>query len=99
MATAQIVPLSSQKRTRIINRYLALAQELAKVKTEMEMLKIEAIEILGTGTHETKTARVSINWIERATFDSTKAKAFLTADQSAACMKPVSFFDVRVKAL
>ena len=38
MATAQIVQISTQKRTSIINRYLSLAQELARIKTEMEML-------------------------------------------------------------
>lgn len=99
MATAQIVPLSTQKRTRIINRYLDLSQQLAKIKTELEMLKVEAIEALGEGTHETSSARVSINWIERQQFDGAKARGFLNPSQVAECMKPITFFDVRVKAL
>lgn len=99
MATAQIVQLSSQKRTRIINRYLELSQQLAKVKTEMEMLKVEAIELLGTGCHETKSAKVTINWTSRATFDATKAKTFLAPEQVAACQGSTSYYDVRVNAL
>lgn len=99
MATAQIVQISTQKRTSIINRYLSLAQELARVKTEMEMLKVEAIEVLGEGTHETKTARVTINWLTRNSFDGTKAKTFLSQEQVAQCNKASSFFDVRVKGL
>ena len=99
MATAQIVTLSTQKRTRIINRYLELSQQLAKIKTEMEMLKVEAIEVLGEGTHETKTARVTINWLTRNSFDGTKAKTFLSPEQVAQCNKASSFFDVRVKGL
>lgn len=99
MATAQIVALSAQKRTRIINRYLELTQQLAKVKTELEMLKVEAIELMGEGQHETRSARVSINWIERSTFDGAKARSFLTAAQAAECMKKSAFFDVRAKAL
>lgn len=99
MATAQIVPLSTQKRTRIINRYLDLSQQLAKIKTEMEMLKVEAIEVLGEGVHETKSAKVTITWASRATFDSAKAKTFLNPAQIAACQGGTSFYDVRVKAL
>ncbi|WP_415033381.1 hypothetical protein [Azonexus sp.] len=99
MATAQIVQISTQKRTSIINRYLSLAQELARIKTEMEMLKVEAIEVLGEGTHETKTARVTINWLTRNSFDGTKAKTFLSPEQVAQCNKASSFFDVRVKGL
>jgi len=99
MATAQIVPISTQKRTNIINRYLALSQELARIKTEMEMLKVEAVEVLGEGTHETRTARVTINWVTRNSFDGTKAKAFLSPEQLAMCNKASSFFDVRVKGL
>lgn len=99
MATAQIVTLSTQKRTRIINRYLELSQQLAKIKTEMEMLKVEAIEVLGEGCHETKSAKVTINWTSRATFDTAKAKTFLKPAQIAACQGSTSFFDVRVKAL
>lgn len=99
MATAQIVPLSTQKRTHLINRYLSLSQELARIKTEMEMLKVEAVEVLGEGTHDTKSARVSITWASRSTFDGAKAKTLLTADQVAACTKTTRFYDVRVKAL
>lgn len=99
MATAQIVPLSTQKRTRIINRYLDLSQQLAKIKTEMEMLKVEAIEVLGEGCHETKSAKVTINWTSRGTFDTAKVKTFLKPAQIAACQGSTSYYDVRVKAL
>ena len=99
MATAQIVTLSTQKRTRIINRYLELSQQLAKIKTEMEMLKVEAIEVLGEGCHETKSAKVTVKWSSRATFDTAKAKTFLKPAQVAACQRSANFFDVRVKAL
>lgn len=99
MATAQIVTLSTQKRTSVINRYLALSQQMAKLKTEMEMLKVEAIELLGEGQHETSSARVTINWATRNTLETAKAKLFLTAAQIADCMKASSFYDVRVKAL
>ncbi len=99
MATAQIVTLSTQKRTSVINRYLALSQQMAKLKTEMEMLKVEAVELLGEGQHETGSARVTINWATRNSLDSAKAKTFLTAAQIAECTKASSFYDVRVKAL
>ncbi|WP_412478960.1 hypothetical protein [Azonexus sp. IMCC34839] len=99
MATAQIVAISSQKRTRIINRYLELAQQMAKLKTELEMLKVEAIELLGEGNHESNSARVSINWTSRTGLDTAKAKTFLTAAQQAECSKTTSYYDVRVKAL
>lgn len=99
MATAQIVQLSSQKKTAVINRYLALSQELARVKTELEMLKVEAIEITGEGIHETRSSRVTINWVERTSFDSSKAKTMLTGEQIAACNKKSTFYDVRVKGL
>ncbi len=99
MATAQIVALSTQKRTSIINRYVTLSQQLAKLKTEMEMLKVEAVDVLGEGTHETKTGKVTITWANRTTFDTTKAKTFLKPAQLAACQGKTSFYDVRVKAL
>lgn len=99
MATAQIVPLSTQKRTRIINRYLELSQQLAKLKTDMEMLKLEAIEVLGEGCHETKSAKVTINWTSRNTFDTAKAKTFLKPAQVASCQGSARYYDVRVKAL
>lgn len=100
MATAQIVALSTQKRTSIINRYVTLSQQLAKLKTEMEMLKVEAVEVLGEGTHETKTGKVTITWTSRSAFDTAKAKTFLKPAQIAACQgKTASYYDVRVKAL
>ena len=100
MATAQIVTLTAQKRTSVINRYLALSQQLAKIKTEMEMLKVEAVEVLGEGTHETKTGKVTITWTSRSAFDTAKAKTFLKPAQLAACQgKTASYYDVRVKAL
>lgn len=99
MATAQIVTLSTHKRTRIINRYVSLSQQLAKLKTEMEMLKVEAIEVLGEGTHETKTGKVTITWTSRTTLDGAKAKSFLKPAQLAACQGKATFYDVRAKAL
>lgn len=99
MATAQIVSLSAQKRTSIINRYLVLSQQMAKLKTEMEMLKVETIELLGEGQHETSSARITINWATRNSLEAAKAKTFLTAAQIAECTKASSFYDVRIKAL
>lgn len=99
MATAQIVALSMQKRSRIINRYMDLSQQLAKIKTEMEILKVEAVDVLGEGVHETKSARVTITWASRTTFDSAKAKTFLKPAQVEACQRTANFYDVRVKAL
>lgn len=99
MATAQIVTLTAQKRTSVINRYLALSQQLAKIKTEMEMLKVEAVEVLGEGTHETNSARVTINWSTRNSLEASKVKNYLSAPQIAECTKSTNFYDVRVKAL
>lgn len=99
MATAQIVPLSSQKRVSIINRYVTLSQQLAKLKTELEMLKVEAIDVLGEGAHETRTGKVTITWASRATFDTVKAKGFLKPAHIAACQGRTEYFDVRAKAL
>ena len=99
MATAQIVVLSTQKRTSIINRYLAMSQQMAKLKTEMEMLKVEAIELLGEGQHETNSSRVTINWATRNSLEASKVKTVLTAAQIAECTRVSSFYDVRVKAL
>ena len=63
------------------------------------MLKVEAIEMLGEGCHETKSAKVTINWTSRGTFDTAKAKTFIKPAQIAACQGSTSFYDVRVKAL
>lgn len=98
MATARIVNLSSQKRVSIINRYVTLSQQLAKLKTELEMLKVEAIDVLGEGTHETSTGKVTITWASRATFDTAKAKTFLKPAQIADCQGRTEYFDVRAKA-
>lgn len=98
MATAQIVQLAPHRNTRIINRYLELVQQLAKVKTELAMLKVEAIEILGEGLHESKSGRVLINWTTRPVFDLVKAKTFMTREQIAACQSSPGCYDVRVKS-
>ncbi|MFT3960504.1 hypothetical protein [Propionivibrio sp.] len=99
MATAQIVSISTQKRTHVINRYLALSQQMAKLKTEMEIIKVEAIELLGEGQHETTSARVTINRVTRCSLDAAKVKTFLTETQIAECNKSTCYLDVRVKAL
>lgn len=98
--TAQIVSIvSTQKRTALINRYASLNTELARLKTELELCKAEAIDLLGEGDHTTSTAKVSIHWQERPILDQAKAKSFLTASQLAQCVKTSAFYDVRVKTL
>lgn len=98
--TAQIVSIvSAQKRTAIINRYAALQRELSLIKADLDQAKLEAIELLGEGVHETSIARVTINWVERPIFDQAKAKTLLTAGQLAQCVKSSAFYDVRVKGV
>ena len=94
-----ITHVSAQRKTSIINRYAKLQLELSRIKTEIELLKCEAIEVLGAGAHETSNARVKIDWRERTVFDQAAAKSFLTAGQLAQCAKPSSFWDVRVTNL
>jgi hypothetical protein len=94
-----IAEVSSQKRVALINRYAALNSELAKLKTEVEMAKVELIEILGEGSHETSRAKITINWTSRPVLDQGKAKSFLTAGQLAESIKTSSYFDVRCKFL
>lgn len=100
---AQIVPLqqhiSAQRRTALINRYAALNSELGRIKTELELAKVEAIELLGEGEHTTTTAKVSIRWTERPILDQARAKSFLTASQLAQATKQSAFYDVRVRLL
>jgi len=96
---AQIVSLqdvSNQKKVALINRYAALSSELARVKSELELCKVEAIELLGEGSFETNRAKVSIRWAERPVLNQGKAKSFLTASQLAECISTSSFYDVRV---
>lgn len=94
-----IAEVSNQKKVALINRYARLNSELAKLKQELELIKVEAIEILGEGTHETSSSKVTINWVQRPTLDQGKAKSFLTAAQLAECFKTSSFYDVRVKLI
>jgi hypothetical protein len=92
-----IAEVSSQKKVALINKYAELTSKLAKLKTELEECKVEAIELLGEGTHETSRAKVTINWVERPILDQAKAKSFLTPAQLDKCFKTSSFHDVRVK--
>jgi hypothetical protein len=99
---AQIVSLadvSSQKKTALINKYARLQSEMAALKTELELCKVEAIDLLGEGLHTTTSVQVSVKWTERPVLDQAKAKSFLTAGQMADCIKTSSFYDVRVKHL
>lgn len=100
--SAQIVSIehvSHQRKTALINKYARLQAELAALKADLELCKVEAIEVLGEGTHETSKARVTINWVERPVLDQAKAKGFLTPAQLSQCIKTSSFYDVRVKGL
>lgn len=94
-----IASVSAQKKTALINKYAALQAELGRIKTELELCKVEAIELLGEGTHETSKAKVTIHWVERPVLDQSKAKALLTQSQLVDCTKTSSFYDVRVKFL
>lgn len=99
---AQIVSLAqvtTQKRVALINKYARLQSELAALKADLELCKVEAIELLGEGTHSTNHAKVTINWTSRPVLDQGKAKAFLTAGQLSECIKTSSYYDVRVKVL
>lgn len=100
MTQSNVVSIVSvQRKTAIINRYAALASQLSALKAQLDQAKIEAIELLGEGTHETSSAKVTINWVARDVFDQAKAKSFLTAGQLAQCAKASTFYDVRVKNL
>lgn len=100
MTQSNVVSIVSvQRKTAIINRYAALTRELHLIKQALDQAKLEAIELLGEGTHETSNAKVTINWVERQVFDQAKAKSFLTAGQLAQCAKASTFYDVRVKGL
>jgi hypothetical protein len=94
-----IAEVSNQKRVALINKYASLNNELSRIKQELEACKVEAIELLGEGTHETSRAKVTINWTSRPVLDQGKAKAFLSAGQLAECIKTSSYYDVRVKFL
>jgi len=94
-----IAEVSSQKRVSLINRYIAKQQELAALKAELESLKVEAIEILGEGDHQTTHGKVTIKWASRPVLDQAKAKSLLTPAQLSQCFKTSSFFDVRVKGV
>lgn len=91
-----LAEVSSQKKVALINKYAAKQAELVALKTELEQLKVEAIELLGEGTHETSYAKVSIKWTERQVLDQTKAKGFLTPAQLSSCFKTSSFYDARI---
>lgn len=92
-----IAQVSAQKKTALINRYAKLHSQLAALKTELELCKVEAVELLGEGTHETTQAKIDINWVQRSGLDQAKAKGLLTVDQLAQCVKVSSFYDVRIK--
>lgn len=100
MTQSNVVSIVSvQRKTAIINRYAALTRELHLIKQALDQAKLEAIELLGEGTHETSSAKVTINWVSRPYLDQAKAKSFLTPGQLAECVVPKSFFDIRVKGL
>lgn len=92
-----IAEVSNQRKVSLINRYIAKQKELAQLKQDLELLKVEAVDILGEGDHSTSHGKVSIHWQERPILDQAKAKSFLTASQLASCFKTSSFYDVRVK--
>ncbi len=94
-----IADISNQKKVALINKYAALNSELAKLKTEVELAKVELIEALGEGAHETSRAKITINWTSRPVLDQGRAKSFLTAGQLTECIKTTSYFDVRCKFL
>jgi limonene-1,2-epoxide hydrolase len=70
--------------TNVADRFAFLKDELKRLSDEMEKVRRE---ILDTGLEriEGEHAVVVVSLYERTTFSSTKAKAFLTADQIAAC--------------
>jgi hypothetical protein len=92
-----IAAVSAQRKTSLINRYIAKQKELAALKADLEELKVEAIELLGEGDHTTTHGKVSIHWTERPILDQAKAKSLLTPAQLGQCFKTSSFYDVRVK--
>ena len=94
-----IAEVSNQKKVALVNKFAALNSELSRIKGELELCKVEAIELLGEGEHTTSRAKVTINWTSRPVLDQGKAKSFLTAGQLAECIRTSSYFDVRVKFL
>lgn len=98
-ATAQVVSLSVQKRTSLINRLAEAVAAQAAAEALVKALKSEAIESLGEGVHTTSSSRVSVKYTEREIFDQKAAKARLTAAQLADCIKTSSYYDVRAKVL
>lgn len=91
-----LADVSSQRKVSLINRYAAKQAELIALKTELEQLKVEAVETLGEGTHETSYAKVTVKWTERQVLDQAKAKGFLTPAQLSSCFKTSSFYDARI---
>lgn len=88
---------TSQKRTALITKYLNLSRELSLLKQELELCKVETIELLGEGTHEISIGKVTVTWTERPVLDQAKAKSFLTAGQLAESIKVCKFYDIRCK--
>lgn len=89
--------VSAQKRTAIISKYAALSSQMSALKKQLDAVKLEAIDLLGEGSHEAAGAKVTIQWVERSIFDQATAKSLLTPGQMAQCVRLNSFYDVRVK--
>lgn len=98
MQQAQVIQIvSAQKKAAIIRRYYELQSSLSAIKSQLDEIKMEAIEALGEGAHTSGGATLTIKWVSRDIFDQATAKTLLTAGQLAQCVKPCEYYDVRVK--
>lgn len=70
--------------TNLADRYAFLKDEIDALTKQLDKVRAE---IKATGREQIvgERAIVTVSLYERTTFSSTKAKAFLTADQIAAC--------------
>ena len=92
-----ITTLSPQKVTSLVNRLAAAKQAADAADSAYRALKAEAIAVLGEGSFETSTAKVTIKETSRPVLDQTKAKGFLTASQLSQCVRDTYYTDLRIK--
>lgn len=80
----------------LADAYAAAKAELDALKTKVEKLREELIKTGCDAVHG-DFSTVKINLTERANFDSKMAKAFLTAEQIAACTGKSDVYTLTVK--
>lgn len=79
------------------DKYATIKARIDELEAELKVVR-EAILATGQEKITGEFADVTVNLSERATFDQTLAKSFLTAEQIAACTKKSVVTTLRVKA-